>query len=287
MRHARTLGAPAGPMHVQHTDPWQACPRGECSPCVRRRSPCCPQTNTSALRSPTAPPKFIHGQPVTWQSAVLAGAVGAGLLGYYNYKKDELQTQVTAQEVKTVGKPALGGPFTLVNMATGQTMSDTDLKGKFALLYFGFTFCPDICPNELVKMGSVIDGVAAAGYEVQPVFISIDPRRDSVTQMKAFLADFHPNFIGLTGTRDQIGVASKAFRVYFSKVDEVEDDEDDYLVDHSIVMYLLDQDGEFQDFFTQSASLEEVVRRTTARCKEAEEAKKAAAAAAAEAHEKE
>ena len=182
-----------------------------------------------------------------------------------------------SREVKTVGKPALGGPFTLVDMNTGKTMSDTDLKGKFALLYFGFTFCPDICPNELVKMGAVIDGVAAAGYEGQPVFISIDPRRDSRAQMKSFLADFHPNFIGLTGTREQISVASKAFRVYFNKVDEVEDDEDDYLVDHSIVMYLLDENGDFQEFFTQSASTQEVVQRTTARCKEAKDAKKAAA----------
>ena len=160
------------------------------------------------------------------------------------------------------------------------------------LLYFGFTFCPDICPNELVKMGRAIDILEedADLPKVVPIFITVDPHRDSVAQMKEYVKDFHPRTLALTGTAEQVARATRAFRVYFSNVDHRDEDDDDYVgaygaggrardasnaaiaslehvcsvfaVDHSIVMYFMDREGEFVKFFPQVRVLFAPVRRT-------------------------
>merc|ERR1712086_57265 len=116
--------------------------------------------------------------------------------------------------------------------------------------------------GELVKMGGVIDALGKKGKDVKPVFISVDPNRDTIAQVDYYLKDFNKKFLGLTGTKDQVEVATRAYRVYFNKADEHEEDEDEYLVDHSIVMYLINPEGEFEEFFTQSAESEEVVKRS-------------------------
>ena len=99
------------------------------------------------------------------------------------------------------------------------------------LLYFGFTFCPDICPNELVKMGRALDILEEDSSlpKVVPIFITVDPHRDSVAQMKEYVKDFHPRTVALTGTADQVARATRAFRVYFSNVDHRDEDDDDYV----------------------------------------------------------
>lgn len=134
-------------------------------------------------------------------------------------------------KVESFGKPALGGPWSLVD-SEGRPVTDADLRGRYLLMYFGFTYCPDICPNELVKMGKVVDGVAKAGGgrlpPLLPVFVSLDPHRDTVAQMRAYRKDFHPSMLALTGTPGQVGKAAKAFRVYFSDVDR-DEDENDYI----------------------------------------------------------
>ena len=127
--------------------------------------------------------------------------------------------------------------------------TDKDLLGSFALVYFGFTFCPDICPDELDK---ITDGLNLADKDspnvlVQPVFISIDPERDTPEVVGTYLQDFHPRFIGLTGTVEQVKAAARAYRVYYHKTGD--DDEKDYLVDHSIIMYLGDKNGEVVTFY--------------------------------------
>ncbi|GMF13744.1 unnamed protein product [Phytophthora lilii] len=143
-----------------------------------------------------------------------------------------------------------------------RAVTDASFRGKYSLLYFGFTHCPDICPNELVRIGDVLDKLEAEKCpEVVPLFVTVDPRRDTVEQMQAYKADFHPKFKMLTGTRDQVADITKAYRVYFSKADENEDDDDDYLVDHSIVMYLVGPDGEFLDFFTQNARVDDIAAK--------------------------
>ncbi|OQR89343.1 SCO1 family protein [Achlya hypogyna] len=207
--------------------------------------------------------KLQNAGPISWASMALAGAIGGGVLVYYKNEKDRLQTQTTGK-VTTVGKALLGGPWTLVDCASGTCVTDASFRGKHTILYFGFTHCPDICPNELVRLGEVLDKVP--DLDIEPLFITVDPARDTVAQMQAYKQDFHPKLRMLCGTPDQIKDVTKAYRVYFTKADETETDDDDeedeeYLVDHSIVMYLIGPDGEFMDFFTQSARVDDIVKK--------------------------
>ena len=151
-------------------------------------------------------------------------------------------------------------------ITNGKIATDKDLLGKFVLVYFGFTHCPDICPNELVKIGTIMDSLESnqsTKGKVEPVFISIDPRRDTVGQMERYRHDFHPKIRYLTGTPDQVTRVAKLFRVYWSKVDEVvdDDDEEDYSVDHTIVLYLMGPDGKFIDLFTQSVETKAILSK--------------------------
>ncbi|KAG1695464.1 hypothetical protein DVH05_019620 [Phytophthora capsici] len=201
------------------------------------------------------------GEPITWSGLALAGVVGSGVVYYYNSEKNRLQTQ-SASTVTSIGKPLLGGPWTLVDCDTGRAVTDASYRDKFSLLYFGFTHCPDICPNELVRIGAVLDKLEEDNSpEVVPLFVTVDPNRDTIAQMKVYKGDFHPKLKMLTGTRQQVADIAKAYRVYFSKADEKEDDDEDYLVDHSIVMYLVGPDGQFLDFFTQNARVEDIAAK--------------------------
>eukprot|EP01047_Picozoa_sp_COSAG01_P077483 COSAG01_NODE_13968_length_1513_cov_1.596181_2_plen_140_part_00 len=115
---------------------------------------------------------------------------------------------------------------------------DEDYRGEWLLLYFGFTHCPDICPNELNKITEVINALDASMYVgpvVRPVLITVDPRRDSVEKMRSYIQQFHPRMHGLTGTAAQVRAVTKAYRVYFNPTN---DDDENYLVDHSIIAYL-------------------------------------------------
>ena len=148
-------------------------------------------------------------------------------------------------------------------------MTDATYRGQWSLLYFGFTYCPDICPNELIKIGKIVDdlnkrfrekaGTESKKFQLKPIFISVDPNRDSLSQMQYYSRDFHPSIDWVTGTVDQIAEIAKAFRVYFSKANQHEEDEDDYLVDHSIVLYLVGPNNEFVEFYTQRMLVNEIV----------------------------
>ena len=205
--------------------------------------------------------------PVSWGGMLLCMGVGAGVVGYYHYEKERRLTQVKSTRVTTVGDAAIGGPWTLVDV-NGNITTDKNFLGKFQLVYFGFTHCPDICPNELVKIGNIMDALEedeSSKGKVEPVFISIDPRRDTVAQMRQYQHDFHPKINYFTGTPDQVKRAAKAYRVYWSKVDEVvdDDDEEDYSVDHTIVLYFMDPSGKFVDLFTQSVETKTIIKRVS------------------------
>jgi protein SCO1 len=199
--------------------------------------------------------------PVTFASLAVTGVIGIGVLIYYQLEKEKKMEKV-ASEVVTTGKPALGGPFVLVDQ-DGIPKTDASFRGNFLMLYFGFTYCPDICPSELVKVGKILDelkrkNIGTGDIKVKPVFISVDPARDTVGQMKFYSKDFHPDFTFLTGTREQVAAITKAYRVYFSKANENIADDEDYLVDHSIVVYLINPEGEFLHFFTQKSQVGDV-----------------------------
>ncbi|KAJ1976515.1 Cu-binding protein [Dimargaris xerosporica] len=199
--------------------------------------------------------------PFSPMSAALFLATGVGLYTYLRYEKERIQREKEkAREDQAVGKPRIGGPFDLIDQ-DGQRVTSQDFLGKFMLVYFGFTHCPDICPEELDKMAEVLDKLDqdkdVKGADVVPIFITCDPQRDGVKQIKEYIQEFHPRLVGLTGPFDEISKAAKAYRVYFSKPPTAQPDQD-YLVDHSIFFYFMDPRGEFVDAFGRESQVDEV-----------------------------
>lgn len=162
----------------------------------------------------------------------------------------------------SAGKPAIGGPWSLVDLE-GNLVTNKSFEGKWLLLYFGFARCPDICPSEMMKVAKVMDSLKGDYPElykkVVPVFVSVDPARDSLQALKAYARDFHPDYVFLTGSPVQVQQMAKLYRVYVSKADETEDG--DYLVDHSIVIYFHDDTGDLSDCFTQSMRASDVTKK--------------------------
>ena len=140
----------------------------------------------------------------------------------------------------------IGGPFTLTDQ-DGRRRTDMDFHGRLMLVYFGFTYCPDVCPTDLQQIGLALDRLGPSGEMVQPVFITVDPERDSPDHLQQYMPLFHPRFVGLTGDAAAIEAAARAYRVYFAKVERA--DKADYTVDHSGFIYLIGRDGEYLGFF--------------------------------------
>lgn len=138
---------------------------------------------------------------------------------------------------------AVGGPFTLVN-GDGKTVTDRDFRGKYMLVYFGYTLCPDVCPTTLAAIGDALDKLGAKADMIRPLFITVDPKRDTPALVKQFAAAFGPRIIGLTGSEAQIAAVAKAYRVYYAE-HRTGPGPDDYTMDHSSVLYLMGPDGRF------------------------------------------
>lgn len=150
---------------------------------------------------------------------------------------------------------SIGGPFTLTDQY-GALRHDTDFRGKLRLVYFGYTYCPDACPTALQDMTQALDLLGDQQTDVQPLFITVDPARDTPAQLKLFAENFHPRLIALTGTPEQIAAAAKEYRVYYAKVDQ--GGTDNYLMDHSSVIYLMDRDGRYLAHFATGAKPEAI-----------------------------
>ena len=152
------------------------------------------------------------------------------------------RAQAVAEGTGT-GQPAVGGPFQLVNQ-DGQAVDQTLLDGKWSLVFFGFTYCPDFCPTTLTSLEATRRQLGAAGDDLQIVFVSIVPERDTPGALKDYLSSdgFPPGVIGLTGTTQQVADAARVYRAYFEKVGEGED----YTMNHSLTVYLMGPDGRFR-----------------------------------------
>jgi cytochrome oxidase Cu insertion factor (SCO1/SenC/PrrC family) len=149
----------------------------------------------------------------------------------------------------------IGGPFALIDQ-NGMRRTNADFRGKLMLVYFGFTYCPDVCPTDLLQMALAMDQLGQAGEMVQPVFITVDPERDTAEHLRGYMSPFHPRFVGLTGDAIAIQAAAGAYRVYYKKVER--DDSSDYTVDHSAFIYLMGRDGEYLGFFPPGTSAERI-----------------------------
>jgi protein SCO1/2 len=143
----------------------------------------------------------------------------------------------------------IGGPFTLTDQS-GATVTDKTYDGEYRLIYFGYTFCPDACPTELGIMAQAVEDMGPVGAKVQPIFITIDPDRDTVQQLKTYVPLFDKRLVGLTGTPQQIAAVAKEYKVYYSKADQPGVDTKSYGMNHSSFVYLMDPKGKFLTVFS-------------------------------------
>lgn len=155
----------------------------------------------------------------------------------------------------------IGGAFSLKDQ-TGQTRTDADFRGQLLLVYFGFTYCPDICPTDLQAISIAMDQLGLDAPKVQPLFITLDPERDTAEHLAQYVPLFHPRLVGLTGSLSDVARAADAYRVFYKRV-KTGDKPDDYTLDHTAFIYLVDRDGKYLGFFppgTDAPRLVEMIR---------------------------
>ena len=174
--------------------------------------------------------------------------------------------QQTAQSgpVTVTGKADIGGPFTLVNQ-DGDIVTEKDIHGKPQLIYFGFSYCPDVCPLALQQMGAAQAKVDPKGEIFQPIFFSVDPERDTPESLKLYITanGFPKNLMAFTGTVEQVDAAKLAYKIYAQKAEDP-DLTGGYTVDHVSLIYLMDANGEFVDVFTHNSTVDDIAKRLAA-----------------------
>ena len=176
--------------------------------------------------------------------------VGAALLA--------LVTAGAAQADKAPPPISFGGPFSLIDH-DGKPRTERSFDGKYLLIYFGYTFCPAICPTGLQAMAEAVDGLGEAGAKVQPLFVTIDPARDTPEALKEYVGHFHPRMIGLTGSEPEIARTARSFRVHRRKVVLADaEGPEDYLVDHGSMTYLMAPDGSWLTLFPHNTDPEKM-----------------------------
>ena len=178
--------------------------------------------------------KRIFAVCVLVTAALIAGIAGYSTLG-------------PGRMPLSSGTALVGGPFTLTSHE-GKRVTNEDFRGKYMLVTFGYTYCPDVCPTELQIISAALDLLGERGKDIQPIFITIDPERDSVAALAQYMPNFHPRYVGLTGTAEEIQAVAKAYRVYYAKV--AGQGGQDYLMDHSSIIYLMDKQGTFLKHFS-------------------------------------
>ncbi|MEC9369024.1 MAG: SCO family protein [Pseudomonadota bacterium] len=165
-----------------------------------------------------------------------------------------------SQPVKLeAGSALIGGPFSLTDH-TGKRVTEADFRGRFMLVTFGFTYCPDVCPTELQVMSAALEQLGDAAAKVTPVFITVDPARDTPAQLAGYVSNFHPRLTGLTGTAEEIKAAAKAFRIYYAQVKDPSSAAE-YTMDHSALVYLMDPDGKYLAHFPYGTKAEDMAAK--------------------------
>jgi protein SCO1/2 len=169
-----------------------------------------------------------------------------------------------AKPGSSANRALIGGPFQLTDQR-GRTVEDRQFRGRFMLVYFGYTYCPDVCPTELQNMSNALDILGEpAAANVQPLFITVDPARDTPGHLASYMDSFHKGFLGLTGSKDEVAAAAKAYRVYYARAKGTgnpKDPKDDtYLVDHSGFVYLMGPDGQYLAHFAPNTDPQKIVQ---------------------------
>lgn len=196
-------------------------------------------------------------------------AAAAGAAGYAAHRL-ELNARIAAQnevleapqaklmEELMWNRTKIGGPFTLTDH-TGNRRSIADFKGRFTLLYFGFTSCPDVCPTDLWSMTKAVQDLGADGEKVNLLFVTLDPERDTPEKLSQYISLFHPRLVALTGTNAEIRDAASLYKVYFRKT-QLGEGHGDYTVDHSAFVYLLNPEGRYLGFYPPNTSPDRIAQ---------------------------
>jgi cytochrome oxidase Cu insertion factor (SCO1/SenC/PrrC family) len=181
---------------------------------------------------------------------VSLAAVSAALATVIVHRVDNQAPQ------RSSGEALVGGPFALTDHH-GRQVSDADFRGRWMVVQFGYTYCPDVCPLGLQTIAEVLDGLPeSVADEVAPIFVTIDPERDTTAVLADYVELFHPRILGLTGTPEEVDAAAKAYRVYARKVEDK--DGGAYLMDHSAFTYLMGPDGRYVTHFSHTATPDEI-----------------------------
>jgi protein SCO1/2 len=186
-------------------------------------------------------------------AAVLAVGIAGAMIALKMRAVPASAPPTVPGQIRIGSDVTIGGPFALTDQ-DGRRVTDKDFAGRFMLIYFGYTFCPDVCPTELNTMALALDKLGTR-VRVVPVFITIDPARDTPEALKAYLASFGPDFVGLTGSDEDIAAVAKAYRVYYKKG---EGEGDTYLMDHTSLLYLVGPDGKLAALFRTGASPDDI-----------------------------
>jgi len=200
-------------------------------------------------------------------ASLIAGGVvfSGGLAAAGEQASEEQGSAAQMMDDLMYGRGTVGGPFTLTDHA-GRQRSDAEFRGRLMIVYFGYTFCPDVCPADLMAITQALDQLGDAAGGIQPVFITIDPERDTTKVLGEYVAAFHKSFIGLTGSPEQIRKVANAYQAFYAKVPSERPGE--YAIDHTGVIYLMGRDGEYLGFMPPQTSperLTEILRQNLAK----------------------
>ena len=198
-------------------------------------------------------------------SLIASGLVfSAGLAAAEDQPSEEQPSAAQMMDDLMYGRGPIGGPFTLTD-PTGKRRSDSEFRGRLMIVYFGYTFCPDVCPADLMAITQALDALGSAAEAVQPVFITVDPERDTKV-LGEYIAAFHHSFVGLTGSSDEIRKVANSYKAFYAKVPDPRGG--DYSIDHTGVIYLMGRNGEYLGFMPPQTSperLTEILRKYLAK----------------------
>lgn len=164
-----------------------------------------------------------------------------------------------SSSVKVVGQALVGGPFALTDH-TGKRVTDQDFRGRYMLVFFGFTFCPDVCPSALQVVSAALDKLGSKADRFVPILVSVDPERDTPAQLASYVQSFHPRLVGLTGSPAEVDAVVKAYRVYVRKVPDPKSSAG-YSIDHTSLIYVMGPDGAYRTHFAHTTNVDAMAER--------------------------
>lgn len=192
-------------------------------------------------------------------SLLLLAGLAVGAAAALAFFPQALQRLLPAPGTRVVGKALIGGHFQLTDH-TGRRVTDEDFRGRYMLVFFGFTFCPDVCPSSLQVMSAALDKLGPKADRITPVFITVDPGRDTPAQLALYVQSFHPRLVGLTGTPEEVQRAIQAYRVYARKVEDPKSTAG-YTFDHSSIIYVMNPDGTYRTHFAHTTNVDSMADR--------------------------